>query len=228
MFTNSSTFSNSVDAAFLYITALSAIVLIGIIAAMVYFVIKYSRKKNPVPKNIEGNTTLEVAWTLVPLVLFMSMFYFGWEGYRDMRNIPPDAMVIKITARMWQWGFEYPNGMQTDTLYVPVGSAIRGDLHSLDVNHAFYIPAFRVKRDVLPNKANNVWFKSEKIGVYDIACAEYCGMKHSYMYSKIYVMAQKDYDKWYADASRKAGKIALPDSTAGRTSRRDSTAVTQL
>ncbi|HLP16447.1 MAG TPA: cytochrome c oxidase subunit II [Bacteroidota bacterium] len=217
MFTNSSTFSNSVDTAFLYTTVLSAIVLIGIITAMIYFVVKYSRNKNPVPKNIEGNTTLEVTWTLVPLVLFMSMFYFGWEGYRDMRNIPKDAMVIKVTARMWQWSFEYPNGLQTDTLYVPVGRAIRGDLHSMDVNHAFYIPAFRVKRDVLPNKANNVWFKSEKTGVYDIACAEYCGMKHSYMYTKIYVMEQKDYDTWYANASRKAGKIATRDTVGTKT-----------
>ncbi len=211
MFTSSSTFSNAVDAAFLYTAALSAIVLIGIIAAMIYFVVKYSRAKNPVPKNIEGNTALEVLWTAVPLVLFMSMFYFGWEGYRDMRDIPKDAMVIKVTARMWQWGFEYPDGLQTDTLYVPVGRAIRGDLHSVDVSHAFYIPAFRVKKDVYPNKANNIWFKSDKVGVYDIMCAEYCGLKHSYMYTKIYVMPRNEYDRWYADASRKAGKIAVRD-----------------
>jgi cytochrome c oxidase subunit II len=211
MFTSSSTFSNAVDSVFLYIAALSAIVLLGIVVAMVYFVVKYSRKKNPVPKNIEGNTALEVLWTVIPLVLFMSMFYFGWEGYRDMRDIPKDAMVVKVTARMWQWSFEYPNGLQTDTLYVPAGRAIRGDLHSMDVNHAFYIPAFRVKRDVYPNKANNVWFQSDKVGVYDIMCAEYCGLKHSYMYSKVYVMPREEYERWYANASRKAGKIAVRD-----------------
>jgi cytochrome c oxidase subunit II len=211
MFTSSSNFSNAVDSAFLWTAALSAIVLIGIITAMIYFVIKYSRSKNPVPKNIEGNTALEVLWTAVPLVLFMSMFYFGWEGYREMRDIPKDAMVIKVTARMWQWSFEYPDGLQTDTLYVPVGRSIRGDLHSMDVNHAFYIPAFRVKKDVYPNKANNIWFRSDKVGVYDIMCAEYCGLKHSYMYSKIYVMPRNEYDAWYADASRKAGKIAVRD-----------------
>jgi cytochrome c oxidase subunit II len=214
MFTNSSTFSNAVDAAFLYTAVLSFIVLVGIVTAMIYFIVKYSRKKNPVPKNIESNTTLEVLWTLIPLILFMSMFYFGWEGYRDMRDIPKDAMVIKITARMWQWSFEYPNGLQTDTLYIPVGRAVRGDLHSVDVNHAFYIPAFRVKKDAYPNRPNNLWFRSDRVGVYDITCAEYCGLKHSYMYSKIYIMEQKDYDTWYADASRKAGKIASPDSTA--------------
>jgi len=186
-------------------------VLIGILAAMVYFIFKYSRKKNPVPTNIEGNTALEILWTMVPLVLFMSMFYFGWEGYREMRDIPADAMVIKTTGRMWQWSFEYPNGLQTDTLYIPAGRAVRADLHSADVNHAFYIPAFRVKKDVYPNKANNIWFRSDKVGVYDLVCAEYCGLNHSYMYTKVYVMPRNDYDTWYANASRKAGKIAVRD-----------------
>jgi len=211
MFTSSSNFSNTVDSIFLYMAGLSAIVLIGILAAMVYFVIKYSRKKNPVPTNIEGNTALEILWTMVPLVLFMSMFYFGWEGYREMRDVPADAMVVKTTGRMWQWSFEYPNGLQTDTLYIPVGRAIRADLHSADVSHAFYIPAFRVKKDVYPNKANNVWFRSDKVGVYDLVCAEYCGLKHSYMSTKVYVMPRNDYDTWYANASRKAGKIAVRD-----------------
>lgn len=214
MFTNSSNFSNSVDATFLYILGLSAIVLVGIIVTIIYFVIKYSRKKHPVPTNIASNTPLEIMWTVVPLILFMSMFYFGWDEYKEERNIPKDAMVIKITARMWQWSFEYPNGLQTDTLYIPVGRAVRGDLHSVDVNHAFFIPAFRVKKDAYPNKANNLWFRSDKVGVYDIACAEYCGLKHSYMYTKIYIMPQKDYDAWFAEASRKAGKGTAPDSTA--------------
>lgn len=211
MFTSSSNFSNTVDSIFLYMAALSAIVLVGILVAMVYFIVKYSRKKNPVPTNIEGNTALEVLWTMIPLVLFMSMFYFGWEGYREMRDIPKDAMVIKTTARMWSWSFEYPNGLQTDTLYLPVGRAVRCDLHSLDVNHAFYIPAFRIKKDVYPNKDNNIWFRSDKLGVYDLVCAEYCGLKHSYMYTKVYVMPRNEYDTWYAAASRKAGKIAVRD-----------------
>lgn len=204
MFTSSSNFTNEVDAVFLYITALSLIVLAGITIAMIYFVIRYSRKRNPVPKNIEGNLTLEILWTGIPLLLFISMFYFGWVGYIDMRAIPADALPIKVTARMWQWGFEYPNGLKTDTLYVPVSKAVRVDLHSLDVNHAFFIPAFRVKKDVYPNKQNDAWFQSEKIGRYDIACAEYCGLNHSYMYSAVHIMEQKEFDRWFADASKKA------------------------
>jgi cytochrome c oxidase subunit 2 len=209
MFNSASNFANSVDAVFLYIVILSLIVLVGITAAMIYFVIRYSRKRNPVPKNIEGNTTLEILWTTIPLVLFLSMFYFGWTGYEDMRAIPDDALDIQVTARMWQWSFQYPNGLKTDTLYVPVHKAVKVDLKSMDVNHAFFIPAFRVKKDVYANKKNNAWFRSDKVGVYDIACAEYCGLNHSYMYSSIHVMEQKDYDAWFAAANKKAG-IAAP------------------
>lgn len=205
MFTSSSNFSNNVDALFTYILVLSGLVLIGLTIAMIYFVIRYNNKRNPVPKNIEGNITLEVLWTAIPLVLFMSMFYFGWVQYSNMRAIPEDAIPIKVTARMWQWSFEYPNGLKTDTLYVPKDKAIRADLHSMDVSHAFFIPAFRVKKDVYPNRNNNLWFQSDRVGRYDIACAEYCGLRHSYMYSAVYIMEQKDFDTWFADASAKAG-----------------------
>lgn len=205
MFTSSSNFSNNVDALFAYIVILSAIVLVGITVAMIYFVIRYSRKRNPVPSNIDGNLTLEILWTAIPLMLFMSMFYFGWVGYKEMRAAPENSIKIHVTARMWHWGFEYPNGLKTDTLYVPVDTPVKVYLKSLDVSHAFFIPAFRVKKDVYPNKTNDAWFKSDKVGRYDIACAEYCGLNHSYMYSAVYIMEQKDFDAWFADASKKAG-----------------------
>ncbi|MDD8017979.1 MAG: cytochrome c oxidase subunit II [Bacteroidota bacterium] len=205
MFRSASNFSDNVDAVFLYIAGLSLIVLIGITVTMVYFVIRYSRKRNPVPKNIEGNLTLEILWTAIPFLLFMSMFYFGWVGYKDMRAIPADAIDIRVTARMWQWSFEYPNGVKTDTLYVPVSKAVKVDLKSMDVSHAFYVPAFRIKKDVYANKNNNLWFRSDKVGRYDIACAEYCGLNHSKMYSAVQVMEQKDFDAWFAEVSKKAG-----------------------
>src|SRR5512141_1238333 len=98
MFTSASNFTNNVDAVFLYIAGLSLIVLIGIIVTMIYFVIRYSRKRNPVPTHVEENLTLEILWTAIPLVLFISMFYFGWVGYKDMRAIPSDAIQMKVTA----------------------------------------------------------------------------------------------------------------------------------
>lgn len=209
MFTSSSNFTDNVDALFAYIVALSLIVLVGITIAMIYFVIRYSRKRNPVPKNIDGNLTLEILWTAIPLVLFLSMFYFGWVGYKDMRSIPEDALQINVTARMWQWGFEYPNGLKTDTLYVPVHKAVRVDLISMDVSHAFFIPAFRVKKDVYPNRKSDAWFKSDNVGRYDIACAEYCGLNHAYMYSAVHIMEQKDFDAWFERESAKAGLPAI-------------------
>jgi len=209
MFTSSSSFTNNVDALFTYIVVLSLIVLVGITAAMVYFVVKYRRSRNPVPANIEGNTTLEVLWTAIPLALFMSMFYFGWTGYKEMRSAPADALPVNVTARMWQWGFEYPNGLKTDTLYVPAGRAVKVLLRSQDVNHAFFIPAFRVKKDVYPNRVNDAWFVSDRVGRYDIACAEYCGLNHSYMYSAVRVMDRPDFDAWFAAASAKAGVPAV-------------------
>lgn len=204
MFKSASNFANSVDAVFLYILALSTIVLIGITVAMIYFVIKYNRKKKPVPKNISGNLTLEILWTGIPLILFLTMFYFGWTGYVHERAIPKDAIDIKVTARMWQWSFEYPNGLKTDTLYVPLDKAVRADLNSMDVNHSFFIPQFRIKKDVIPTRHNNLWFKSDKLGTYDIVCAEYCGLNHAYMHTSLHVLKPADFSEWYYAESKKA------------------------
>lgn len=206
MFSGASNFSNQVDGTFLFIFSLSVLVLLGIIFAMVYFVVRYNRKKNPYSKNIEGHTALEVTWTVIPLALFMLIFYFGWTGWANMETVPADAVPVKITARMWQWTFDYPNGVQEDTLVVPLGAAIRGDLYSMDVNHAFYVPAFRLKKDVLPNRQNVVWFRANLLGSYDVACAEYCGLRHSYMYTKVVVLDSIAFTRWYDSTSANQGK----------------------
>lgn len=210
MFQGTSPFSDSVDATFLTIVGISALVLIGILVFMVYFLIRYSRKRNPHPKNIEGNVTLEVAWTVIPLVLFMGMFYMGWKGYLDEMNIPDDAIPIKVTAQMWSWTFEYPNGVRADTFYVPVRTPIKVTLHSVDVNHSFFIPSFRIKKDVIPNRENQMWFKTSAIAEYDIACAEYCGLRHSYMYNKVVSMDSAGFERWYQKASLAQAKPYTP------------------
>ncbi len=181
MFSNASPYSDFVDAQFLFIVILSSIVLLGLMFAMVLFVFRYRRDKHPYSSNIEGNTTLEVLWTVIPLGLFMYMFYLGWAGYQKISTIPENAIPIKVTARMWSWSFEYPDGIKTDTLYVPINTSMKLILHSIDVNHSLYIPAFRVKKDVIPNRENTMWFKTPRIASYDIACAEYCGLHHSNM-----------------------------------------------
>jgi cytochrome c oxidase subunit II len=210
MFTGSSPFSDYVDTTFLMIVGISSLVLLGLVVAMIYFLFRYSRKRNPHPTNIEGNVPLEVAWTVIPLVLFMGMFWMGWEGYSRMSTIPDNAVPIAVTARMWTWTFQYPNGLQTDTLFVPVRQPIRLNLTSMDVNHSMYIPAFRIKKDVIPNRTNVMWFSTPEPKSYDIACAEYCGLRHAYMYTKVVAMSPEAFDEWYRVRSEKAAKPYAP------------------
>jgi cytochrome c oxidase subunit 2 len=210
MFEGSSPFSDYVDTTFLLIVGVSLLVLLGLLIAMVYFVVRYSRKRNPHPTNIDGNVPLEITWTVVPLILFMGMFYLGWEGYLKESVIPEGAVPIKVTGRMWAWSFEYPNGVVTDTLFVPVNTPIKLLLHSLDVNHSFYIPAFRIKKDVIPNRNNVMWFKTPRVASYDVACAEFCGLQHSYMYTKVVARDSTAFESWYRTVSSRQTKAYSP------------------
>ncbi|MCX6149894.1 MAG: cytochrome c oxidase subunit II [Ignavibacteriales bacterium] len=191
-----SDYVNQVDNVFLFIVIISIIILVGVTVTMIYFVIKYNRKRHPIAENIEGNTMLEITWIAIPTILVVAMFYFGYTSFRTMRTIPKNAVVIHVQGQMWKWSFKYANGKKYDTLYVPVGKTIKLLLTSIDVNHAFYIPAFRLKEDVVPGRENYLAFTPDKVGTYDIACAEYCGLKHSYMYNKIHVIPQEEFKKW--------------------------------
>lgn len=187
----------SVDFVMLYIVGISVILLLGITATMIYFVFKYHRKHGHKPVDIPHNTLLEVVWIVIPTLLVLSMFYFGYTGFEESRVIPKNAFDIKVTARMWQWQFEYPNGKKTDSLYVPVNRAVKLEIKSMDVNHALYIPAFRLKEDAIYGQTNYLSFTAREVGDYEIACAEYCGLNHSMMYSKVKVMPEKDFTAWY-------------------------------
>jgi cytochrome c oxidase subunit 2 len=210
MLEGSSPYSDFVDATFLTIVGISLLVFLGLMIAMVYFVVRYSRKRNPYPSNIEGNIPLEITWTTVPLILFMWMFYLGWESYLKEAKIPEGAIPIKVTGQMWKWVFEYPNGVRTDTLIVPIRAPIKCTLISLDVNHSLYIPAFRIKKDVIPNRENVMWFKTVRKASYDIACAEFCGLQHSYMYTKVVSKDTMDFEEWYKITSIAQSKPYQP------------------
>lgn len=197
MFSSSSNYVTWVDGVFLLILLIGVIILIGITIATIYFVIKYNRKRHPYSKNIEGNLKLEILWTVIPVFIVIGMFWYGWLGYKEMQDVPENAFIVKVTGKMWKWDFLYPNGLKTDTLYIPINKPIKLELTSVDVNHSLYIPALRIKRDVYPNKDNFLWFIAEKEGHFDIACAEYCGLNHSYMYSKVVVLKENEFNKWY-------------------------------
>jgi cytochrome c oxidase subunit 2 len=201
MFNGTSNFSQGVDSTFLFTLIVSVFFLVLITGLMIYFVIKYNRKKNPKPKNVHGNLALEITWTVIPTILVLFMFWFGWTGYSYEANIPDNGVKIDVTAQMWKWSFKYANGKKADSLYVPVNEPIILTLHSIDVNHAFYIPKFRIKKDVYPNQTRTIWFKAEELGKFDIACAEYCGLNHSHMYNQVKVIPQKEFDKWLNTSS---------------------------
>ncbi len=206
MMSGASTSAGTVDAVFLFIAGVGLFFLVLITFLLIFFIVKYNKKRHRVPKDIHGNTTLEVVWTVIPTILVLFMFYFGWKGFEYIRNAPEDALHVKVTARMWSWMFEYDNGLKTDTLYVPVNRPVQLELNSLDVIHSFFIPAFRIKEDAVPGMTNTLWFKASEPGDYDVLCAEYCGLRHAYMLSKVKAMPAEQFAVWYAEASR-----ALPE-----------------
>jgi cytochrome c oxidase subunit II len=197
MFGGASTGSEKVDQVFLVITALTVSFLIFITALMIYFVIRYRKSAGSKAEDIEGNTWLEITWTIVPLVLFLGMFYFGWTNYRYLRNVPRDAMVVKVIARQWAWSFVYPDGRKTTELTVAIHRPVKLELSSLDVVHGFFIPAFRVKEDVVPGLHNYTWFEPTELGSFDIECTVICGVNHSSMLSKVHVVTEDAFKAWY-------------------------------
>lgn len=193
--------TETVDNVMLFIVGISILLLLGVTAVMIYFVFKYHRKKGHKPVDIHGNLWLEILWIGIPTILVLAMFYYGYLGFSQIRHIPDDAFEIKVTARMWAWEFNYPNGKKTDSLYVPVDQPVKLLMTSADVNHSLWIPAFRIKEDVIAGRNNYLSFTAETPGRYDIACAEYCGLKHSMMYSAVIAMTENDFKKWYNDST---------------------------
>lgn len=197
MNSNPTSYANYVDSTMIFVVAVCLIFLIGITITMIYFVFKYNRKKGHKPVDIHGSILLETVWFVVPTILVMAMFYYGFIGFKKFKEIPQNALEINVTARMWNWDFIYENGLNLDTLYVPQNKTVKLNLISNDVNHSFYIPAFRIKQDVIGGKQHYIVFNSEKVGSYNIACAEYCGVDHSAMYTKLVVLEESKYNKWY-------------------------------
>jgi cytochrome c oxidase subunit 2 len=206
--------TGAVDSVFLFIVGVSVFFLVLITFLMIFFIIKYNKKRHKKAEDIHGNTTLEIVWTVIPTFIVLIMFYLGWKGFEFIRKAPDDAMNVSVTARMWSWLFEYPNGVQTDTLYVPVNTPIKLALNSQDVIHSFYVPAFRIKEDAVPGLKNHLWFKANEAGDYDVLCAEYCGLRHSYMLTKVKAMPLEKFQSWYADMEQQV-KAETPQENEG-------------
>lgn len=201
------TTTEAVDPVFMFILGACILLLTGITAVMVAFVIRYHRSRSPEPTSqAASNLWLEIVWTALPTVLVLAMFYYGWSSYLSLRQVPPGAMAVTAVARMWSWSFEYPNGRTSPRLYVPVGKPVRVDLVSKDVLHGFYIPAFRVKRDVVPGMKNHVWFVAPEAGSHDIFCSVYCGTGHSAMITTVEAVPEAEFQAWLAQREEKKGE----------------------
>ena len=196
MFSNASNFVHGVDSTFLIITGISVFFLVVLTGLMIYFVIKYNKKKGKPAVQIKDNSLLEITWITIPMILVLYMFYIGWKEFLPMREVPANALQVTAVASMWKYEFEYPGNKQSDTLVVPINKAVKVNLASKDVLHGFSIPSFRIKEDMVPQKSNYSWFIPGEFGEYDLYCTVYCGVSHSYMNAVVKVVSQEDFDKW--------------------------------
>jgi cytochrome c oxidase subunit 2 len=196
-----------VNQVFFYILAITVFLLALITFLMVYFVIRYHRKRSPQPAEIKENIWLEIIWTVVPTLLVLTMFYYGLTGFNFLKRAPQDAMKVKVIARQWSWLFEYENGLRSTELKVPVGKPIKLLLTSQDVIHSFYAPAFRIKQDVVPGMVNSLWFQSTEVGEFDVLCSQYCGLQHAKMLTKIMVLPEEEFKKWYQTGKEMEAKL---------------------
>jgi cytochrome c oxidase subunit II len=193
-----------VDWLFYFILAISVFFFLLILVILVAFVIKYRhREGEPVLDAPKHNTALELTWTFIPTVLVVIIFVYGFKGYMRMSVPPPDAYPIDVTAHMWDFGYTYPNGTQVAAkeLTVPVNRPIEFIMTSNDVIHGFYMPVFRVKKDIVPGRYHKIWIMPTVPGVYDIYCTQYCGQDHSSMRGKITVVSKAEFDTWLASKS---------------------------
>lgn len=186
-----------VDQAFWYILGISVVLLFGITAVMVYFVVRYRRSKHPVAADIRDNYPLEIVWTIVPTLIALSMFYVGWSSYLGLRTVPDDAMEVEVLAQQYSWIFVYDTDKETENeLVVPLGRAVKLNITSLDVLHSFFVPAFRIKVDAVKGMSTYAWFYADELGEYDIECTEYCGVDHSAMIAKLRIVPETEFQSW--------------------------------
>ena len=193
-----STFAWQVDSLYFLLLALSVVFAVGVSAVLILFAVKYRRRsEDERPKPVHGSTALELAWSIIPLFIALGVFTLGAEVYFRMYRPPADAIDIYVVGKQWMWKIQHPEGKrEINELHIPVNQPVRLTMTSEDVIHAFSVPAFRTKRDVVPGRYNTMWFEANKTGEYRLFCAEYCGTQHSKMTGTVIVMEPEDFQAW--------------------------------
>lgn len=198
-----STVAGSVDGLFNFILWITIFFFILNTGLVIFFVYKYRHRpgREDAERAPAHSTPLELTWTVVPTVVVLIIFFFGFRGFLQMTVMPPDAYEVTVNAKMWNWSFTYPNGFTSPELHVPYNVPVRLILTAEDVIHSFYVPQFRVKRDAVPTRFNRMWFQATEKGTFDVYCAEYCGEQHSQMRAKVVVEDIEVFKQWLENES---------------------------
>jgi cytochrome c oxidase subunit 2 len=192
-----STQAGNVDALYIFLLIVSGLMTLLIFTAVVYFAARYRRRRGVLAEQIEGSTPLELTWSIIPFIVFMVIFLWGAVVYFKGRTPPRDSTEVYVVAKQWMWKLEHAEGQrEINELHVPVGRDVKLIMTSQDVIHSFYVPAFRMKQDVLPGRYTVAWFRATKAGTYHLFCAEYCGTQHSGMIGSIVVQEPAQFEAW--------------------------------
>ncbi len=201
-----SSYAADVDNLYLFLVGLTVFFTVLITAAIVYFFVKFRRRANdPIPAHIEGSVLLESIWSIIPFIISLFIFAWGAKIYLEQYTIPNDATDIYVVGKQWMWKFQHPEGQrEINEVHIPIGKKVRFVMASEDVIHSFYVPAFRMKEDVVPgpNRYSTVWCEPTMTGTFHIFCAEYCGTSHSAMIGTVTVMSEKDYQVWLSGGAQ--------------------------
>jgi cytochrome c oxidase subunit 2 len=193
-----STHAVAVDALYAFLVGVSAFFASLIFLLLLYFAIKYRRRsEDEQPRPVYGSVPLEVLWMAIPFVLVMIMFLWGARLYFAWASPPADALEIHVVGKQWMWYFQHPEGQrEINELHVPVGRPVKLTMTSQDVIHDLFVPAFRIKMDVVPPKYTTTWFEATKTGTFQLFCIEYCGTAHAGMVGRVVVMTPTEYARW--------------------------------
>ncbi len=199
-----STLAPQVDWLFQFIFWISVVMFALIVGTMLLFVFKYRAKPGEKPRAPGGkHLALELFWTFSPLLLLAALFHWGFKSYVFAAVAPANSLEVRVRAKKWNWEFEYPSGTREGgLLVVPVNQPVKLIMSSEDVLHSFYVPEFRVKRDVVPGMYSTLWFEATDVGEYQVFCTEYCGTSHSGMLAKVRVVTEDEYRTFLRDQDR--------------------------
>jgi len=199
----------------LHVAVISVTMVGATLVALValFFVIRY-REPSKLPPGYDGTKTRKYEYPLIGLTLglFLLFWVVGFRQYVDLSTPPPDAMDVYVVAKQWMWKFSHPEGQdELSVVTVPVGRPVRLVMTSRDVIHSFYVPAFRIKQDVVPGRFTSTWFEVKRPGTYDVFCAELCGVSHSFMHAEVVALNPEDYAAWQERTAAESGVASLAE-----------------